>query len=188
MIKYKNIKFSKKRGKDYCQVEYNHTETTTDRNIQYDAVYTKKSDQPINKVLDDCRMRMEAHLMFASEFIDSTINLDENMDYDKYFANHEHQNDNRFDGVEVTKVEFVENKEGNLSGVKIFGTKTTQYTDKPNTNNIHTGVINLDKQSDNYYKLVVLLDAQVHDMIKAIDSWLERGLELQNAQQKMKIA
>jgi len=181
---YKSIKFINKRKVDYCLVEYNDNEVSKEREV-YDVTYTKKSNQPINKDLDDCRMRMEAHLMFASEFVDNSINLDENMDYEKYFKEFEHQQDPRFEGVEVSKVEFVYDKENKLSGVKIFGKKITQYTDKPFTNDIKTPVINLNKESDNYYKLVSILDVQVHDLIAAIDKWLERGRMLSNSQLKI---
>lgn len=183
-MNYKSIKFINKRKVDYCLVEYLDTETSKDREV-YDVTYTKKSNQPINKELDDCRMRMEAHLMFASEFVDNTINLDENMDYEKYFKEFAHQKDERFNGVEVSKIDFVYDKSNALSGVKIYGKKITQCTDKPFTNDIKTPVINLNKESDNYYRLVVILDEQVQELISAIDSWLERGFQLKNSQLKI---
>lgn len=186
-MKYNKINFTTKRNKDYCTVEYNDTETSGKGQEYFNVVNTKKTDQPITKELSDVRMRMEAHLMFASELVDNAINLDENMDYDKYFLNHEHQNDNRFDGVEVTSIEFVANKAGDLAGVKITGKKITQCTDKPFANVIKTPVINLNKESDNYYRLVTILDAQVHDLILAIDNFIARGLALKNSQLKVAV-
>lgn len=184
-MKYNKITFSTKRNKEYCTVESNETETSGRGQEYFNVKLSKNTDQPITKDLSDCRMRMEAHLMFASELVDNTINLDENLDYEKYFKEFAHQKDDRFNGVEVTKIEFVANKEGALSGVKIFGKKITQYTDKPFANDIKTPVINLNKESDNYYKLVTILDEQVHDLIKAIDDYLERGKMLKDSQLKI---
>lgn len=184
-MKYNSVSFVTKRKKDYCHVEYNDTETSGKGQEYFNVVNLKKTDQPITKDLSDCRMRMEAHLMFASELIDNAINLDENMDYEKYFKEMQHQKDSRFDGVEVDKIEFMANKAGDLAGVKIYGKKITQCTDKPFTNSIKTPVINLNKESDNYYRLVSILDEQVSDLIAAIDKYLERGMALKNSQLKI---
>lgn len=185
MQKYNSITFKNKRNKEYCIVESNETETSGKGQEYFNVVLTKNTDQPITKSLSDCRHRMEAHLMFASEFIDKSINLDENLDYEKYFKEMEHQKDERFNGVEVTKIVFISNKEGNLSGVQVIGKKITQHTDKPFTNPIKTPVINLNKESENYYKLVVILDSQVSDLISAIDDFLERGKRLKDSQLKI---
>lgn len=184
-LKYNSVEFNHKRGKDYCKVSFNQIETTGNGLENYPAEYTKKSEQPINKLMSDCKFRLEAHLMFASELIDNSINLDENMDYEKYFETFAHQQDDRFDGVEVTKVEFIANKEGELHAVKITGKKVTQHTDKPFTNVIKTPVIQLNKDSDNYYRLVILLDAQTNDLIKALDQYQEKARVMANAQLKI---
>lgn len=185
MLKYTSIEFFHKRKKDYCKVGFNQIETTGKGLEHFNALYTKQSDQPITKSISDCRFRLEAHLMFASELIDGSIDLDENMDYEKYFKEFQHQKDERFDGVEVTKVEFIPNKEGELHGVKIYGKKVTQFTDKPYTNKFSTPVIQLNKESDNYYKLVTILDEQVHDLVKSIDDYVEKAQRRQDAQLKI---
>lgn len=184
-MKYNLIEFFTKRKKSYCKVGFNQIEATGKGLDHFNAVYTKISDQPISKAIDDCKMRLEAHLMFASELVDNAINLDENMDYEKYFAEFRHQEDDRFAGVDVTKIEFIPNKEGELHGVKIYGKKVTQHTDKPYTNKISTPVIQLNKESDNYYPLVVELDGQVHDLLKAIDEYLEKAQAKKDAQLKI---
>lgn len=185
MLRYTLIEFFTKRKKDYCKLGFNQIETTGKGLDHYNALYTKISDQPISKAIDDCKMRMEAHLMFASELVDNTINLDENMDYEKYFKEFQHQQDQRFEGVDVTKIEFIPNKDGELHGVKIYGKKVTQYTDKPYTNKISTPVIQLNKETDNYYKLVVILDEQVHELLKAIDEHQEKAQAKKDAQLKI---
>lgn len=185
MMKYNSIEFFTKRKKDYCKLGFNQIETTGKGLEHFNAVYTKISDQPINKAIDDCKMRLEAHLAFASEFIDGNINLDENMDYEKYFKEFQHQKDERFNGIDVTKVEFIPNKEGELHGVKIYGKKVTQYTDKPYTNKFSTPVIQLNKESDNYYKLVVILDEQVHELISAIEEYAEQAQRRSESQLKI---
>lgn len=184
-MKINSIEFFQKRKKDYCKIGFNQLETTGKGLEHFNAVYTKISDQPITKAISDCKFRLEAHLMFASELVDNTINLDENMDYEKYFKEFQHQQDSRFNGVDVTKVEFIPNKDGELHGVKIYGKKETQHTDKPYTNKFSTPVIQLNKESDNYYKLVVLLDSQVHDLLKAIDDYRDKVQQTKDAQLKI---
>lgn len=184
-MKYNLIEFFTKRKKAYCKLGFNQIEATGKGMEHFNAVYTKISDQPISKAIDDCKMRLEAHLMFASELVDNTINLDENIDYEKYFEEFQHQKDARFNGVDVTKIEFIPNKEGELHGVKIYGKKVTQHTDKPYTNKISTPVIQLNKETDNYYKLVVILDSQIHDLIKAIDEHQEKVQARKDAQLKI---
>lgn len=185
-LKYNSIEFKTKRKQEYCFVEANNLETTGSVHDGFNVVNLKKTPQKLTKDLSDCRMRLEAHLMFASELIDEQIAIPE-LDYDKYFETFAHQNDNRFDGVEVTKVQFIPNKEGELHGVKIFGKKVTQKTDKPYTNNISTPVIPLNKESDNYYKLVSILDAQVNDTIIAISNYLDKAKAVQSSQLKVAI-
>lgn len=184
-LKYNSVEFTHKRGKDFCKVSFNQIETTGNALEHYPAEYTKKSTQPINKLMSDTKFRLEAHLMFASELIDGSIDLDENLDYEKYFETQAHQKDDRFNGVEVTKVEFIANKEGELASVKITGKKVTQLTDKPFANTIKTPVIQLNKDSDNYYKLVTILDGQISDLIKSLDDYCEKARVMANSQLKI---
>lgn len=186
-MKYTSISFKNKRSKEYCTIEYNSKESGASVQQVYDVKNIKTTDQPITKELSDLRMNMEAHLMWASEFIDGGIDLDEKLDYETYFKTNQHQHDKRFEGVEVTKIEFVPNKEGELHGVKIYGKKVTQYTDKPFTNPIKTPVIQLNKESDNYYKLVSIIDGQVNDLIIEIGNFLEKAKAVKDSQLRVAI-
>lgn len=185
-MKYNSIEFKTKRKQDYCFVEVNNLETTGSVHDGFNVVNLKKTPQPLTKDLSDCRMRLEAHLMFASEFADEKISVPE-LDYDKYFDEFGHQKDPRFYGVEVTKVEFIANKQGELSGVKIHGKKVTQNTDKPFTNTFSTPVIQLNKESDSYYPLVSFLDGQINDMIIAITNYLDKAKSIHSSQLKVAI-
>lgn len=186
-MKYTSISFKNKRSKEYCTIEYNSKESGSTIQQVYEVKNIKTTDQPITKELSDLRMNMEVHLMYASEIIDGGIDLDEKMDYESYFKNNDQQKDKRFEGVEVTKIEFIPNKAGELHGVKVYGKKVTQYTDKPFTNVIKTPVIQLNKESDNYYKLVIILDKQVDKLIGEITNFLEKAKAMKDSQLKVAV-
>lgn len=186
-LKYNSIEFRTKRKQEYCFVEANNLETTGSVHDGFNVVNLKKTPQPLTKDLSDCRMRLEVHLMLASELIDDVLNVTDNFDYEAYFENCDHQKDPRFDGVEVTKVQFIPNKAGELHAVKIFGKKVTQKTDKAYTNNISTPVIQLNKDSDHYYALVSIIDGQVNDTIIAISNYLDKAKAVQSSQLKVAI-
>lgn len=187
MLKYKKIELTKKKRQTFCKVFFPDNEVSKTQEV-YDVEWAKSSNQPLNKELSDCIERMIPHLMFSSEFIDNSINLDVDMDYDKWFKEFEWQKkglqeDHRFDNVDIDKIVFIEDKEGNLSGVNIFGHKMAMNRSKPFKNPFKSGVIRLNKDEDIYYPLVTILDSQVHDMILAIDKWLETGKELKKGSQ-----
>lgn len=189
MIKYKSLELKRKKGQVFCKVIFPDAEKSITQET-YDVEYSKSSNQPLNKELSDCIERMIPHLLFSSEFIDNSINLDKDMDYDKWFKEFEWQKeglqqDVRFDNVDIDKIVFVEDKDGNLSGVEIFGHKVAVNRSKPKKNTFSTGVIRLDKSEDVYYALVVILESQVQDMILAIDKWLAKGKELKGTQLKI---
>ena len=189
MVKYKSLKLERKKGQVYCEVVFPDNEVSKTQEV-YDVKFTKRSNQPLNKELSDCIERMIPHLLFSSEFIDNSINLDKDMDYQKWFREFEWQKeglqqDVRFDNVDVDKIVFVENKDGELSGVEIFGHKVAVNRAKPKKNTFSSGIINLNKEDDMYYPLVSILDEQVQDMILAIDKWLQRGRELKASQLKI---
>lgn len=188
-LKYKKLTLERKKGQVYCTVVAPNTETSI-TNEAYDVTNSKRSNQPLNKELSDCIERMIPHLLFASEFIDNSINLDKDMDYEKWFKEFEWQKeglqqDTRFDNVDIDKIVFIDDKDGNLVGVDIFGHKVAVKRSKPKKNTFSSGVIRLDKEEDKYYPLCTLLDEQVHDMILAIDKWLAKGAELKGSQLKL---
>lgn len=189
MIKYKKIEITRKKGQVYCKVFFPDAEKATTQEV-YEVEWSKSSNQPLNKELSDCIERMIPHLLFSSEFIDNSINLNKDMDYEKWFAEFEWQKeglqqDGRFDNVDIDKIEFVENKDGFLSGINIFGHKVAVNRPKPIKNPFKSGIIRLNKEDDNYYPLVSILDVQVQDMILAIDKWLAKGKELKKGQLKL---
>lgn len=189
MIKYKKLEITRKKGQVFCKVFFPDAEKSNTQEV-YDVEWSKSSNQPLNKELSDCIEKMIPHLLFSSEFIDNSINLDKDMDYEKWFNEFEWQKeglqqDVRFDNVDVDKIEFVENKDGFLSGINIHGHKVAVKRSKPFKNTFKSGVIRLNKEEDSYYPLVVLLEAQVQDMILAIDKWLAKGRELKGGQLKI---
>lgn len=189
MIKYKKLTLTRKKNQVYCEVVFPDNEVAKSQEV-YDVKWSKSSNQPLNKELSDCIERMIPHLLFSSEFIDNSINLNKDMDYEKWFKEFEWQKeglqqDVRFDNVDIDQIEFIENKEGGLSGIKIKGHKVAVNRAKPFKNTFSSGVINLNKTDDLYYPLIVLLDEQVQEMIEAIDKWLARGRELKGTQLKI---
>lgn len=189
MIKYKSLELKRKKGQVFCKVIFPDAEKSNTQEV-YDVEFSKSSNQPLNKELSDCIERMIPHLLFSSEFIDNSINLDKDMDYEKWFAEFEWQKqglqqDVRFDNVDIDKIEFIEDKDGNLSGINIHGHKVAVNRSKPFKNTFKSGIIRLNKEDDLYYPLVSILDEQVQDMILAIDKWLAKGRELRDGQMRI---
>jgi len=189
MVKYKELTIQRKKNQVFCTVVFPDAEVSNTQEV-YDVKWTKSSNQPLNKELSDCIEKMIPHLLFSSEFIDNSINLDKDMDYEKWFREFEWQKeglqqDVRFDNVDIDKIQFIENKDGQLAGINITGHKMAVKRSKPFKNSFKSGVINLNKTDDMYYPLITLLDTQVHDMIEAIDAWLSKGKELKGRQLKI---
>lgn len=183
MQKYSKIALTKVRKKEFVKISFKDVEQDNDRSV-YENRNTKESNRPINKEMSDSLSRMIPHLMFASEFADGTLKLNGEMDYEKWFKDHDYLDDPRFTGIEVVAVDFI-TKDNELTGVQIHGKRITQLTDNPFSNPFKTPVINLNKDQANYYKLVTILDEQIQDLILAIDKYMERGNQLANNQLKI---
>lgn len=187
MIKYKKLELTRKKGQVFCKVFFPDNEVSKTQEV-YDVEWAKSSNQPLNADLSNCIERMIPHLLYSSEFIDVSIKLNVDHDFEQWFREFEWQKkglqeDGRFDNVDIDKIVFVEDKDGNLSGVNIFGHKMAMNRSKPFKNAFKSGVIRLNKDEDQYYPLVTILDGQVNDMILAIDKWLEAGKELKKGSQ-----
>jgi len=170
-MKFKRINLTKKRKQDYLQVTFNKTDVSTDRQT-FDASYIKTSNQPMTRKLSDAVDTLIPHLAFASERVDGTLKLNGELDYEKWFNDHDFKDDDRFKTISVTKVEF--NGKEDYDSVKIHGEWYIENTAKPVKNKFFTGWIALDKTSENKYALSSLLCDHVDDLITLVDGWLEK--------------
>lgn len=170
-MKFKKIKLTKKRKQDYLQVTFSKTDVSTDRQT-FDASYVKTSNQPMTRKLSDAIDTLLPHLMFGSEKIDGTLKLDGDLNYEKWFKNHDFKDDERFENAYVTGIEFF--GKDDYDGVKITGYWETANSAKPFKNNFSTPVLNLDKMAENKYALSSLLCDHIDDLITLIDGWLEK--------------
>lgn len=182
--KFNKLTITQKRKKDYLRVTYNLVEVSKDRQT-FDANYIKTSNQPMTRELSDAIKKLIPHLMYGSELVDSTMKLKDNLDYEAFFNKFHFQDDERFDGVEVTGVQFY-GKES-LDSIKIFGYKETQLTAKPFKVKIETPVINLDRMEENRYALCALLCDHVDDLETLLDNWLTKGDTLPANQVEMEL-
>lgn len=173
MLKYTSIKIKPKKKKSLVTVVFQKTEIGKKKEHVWDAKWTKQSNQPMSKALQDAVDRLTPHLMYASELADGTINLDGEMNYDKWFKELHWKDDSRFDGLQLTEVRFIGTDL--LQAIKLFGYRETQRTDKAFKVKIETPVINIDRLPENHYALNTIADDQTEDLLAAIDGWLEKG-------------
>lgn len=156
--------------------------------VQFSEENTKKSDQPMNRELASAWERLGPHLMYGSEMCDTTILLDESIDERKWFNEAKFLDEERFQGVECTRVEFVTGAEGVLEGVKLYGHRTTQLTEKPFKAPLETPVLSLARGLTNGYKLVVVLDEHIQDVLDGLVRWHEHGETLSKIQMEADLA
>ena len=126
--------------------------------------------------------KLSPHLLYASELCNTEIILDETIDERKWFNEGKFLDEERFQGLEVTTAEFITGKEGILEGVKLWGHRTTQLTEKPFKAPLETPVISLARGMDNGYKLVVVFDEQIQDVLDGLVRWHEHGETLSKIQ------
>lgn len=179
MQKFDVLKISKRGKQHKISVRYNATEVG--EHGTWSPKWTKESNQFLSADLDNCIQKVIPHILFAAEYISEELSLDGELNYGKWFNEHQYLDDKRFTGVEITKIQFY-GKEA-LDSVKFWGHKTTQRTDKPFKSPLETPVIQLNKNSENYYPLVVILEQQMDDLQLALEEWLNKGKTLTKAQQ-----
>lgn len=172
MQKFSKVIITPKKKKSFMQVNFNKKSGNL-TGQQWTDQWSRKSDQLMSRELSDAVDALKPHLMFASELIDESIKLDENMDYEKWFSEGHYNDDERFSNLTITGVQFFGTEA--LDAVKIFGYRETEKTDKPFKVKIETPVINLDRVKENRYALVVILDEQIDTLQQKIEGWLEKG-------------
>lgn len=179
----KSIKITTKKKREFLTVKYGQDEYSKDKQ-QFDAGYQKISDQPMSRALSDVLDKLQPHLLYATELCSKEIILDEKIDARKWFNDFAFNEEERFQGLKVTQVDFIGNN-GDIDSVKLYGYRETQETEKGFKVPLQTQVINLDRAADNHYKLVVILEEQIEDLHASIKSWLVDGECLSKAQQEM---
>ena len=178
MLNYKQIEVTAKGKKQFMKVAFSKVETNREKQM-FNTEWSKKSDQPLTKDLSNAIDKLIPHLMFGTTLADSSINLDENMDYPKWFAEHHYNDDERFDGVVVNKVAFYGNN--NVESVKLYGYKLIEEFGKPFKVKIETPVIALDRHAENKFPLVVNLEEMCNDIQVLAKAWME-GATLSKAE------
>lgn len=181
MLKFSQLEIKRKRkGKTLIKVTYNEDEVSRFENV-WDTKKTKESNQYASVGLDNAIQAMIPHAMFGSELISTEIKLNKDLDYPLWFKDSHFKDDERFSYVEIDKIQFFGSEKAD--SVKIFAHRVTQLTDKAFKVKFETPVINLDKNGDNYYKLVTILTDQVDDLQTEIDHWTSKGDTLTKEQQ-----
>lgn len=178
-LKFTEIQI-KKRGKNH-KIIAKWASTEVGQNGTWSPKWTKESNQFLSADLNNCIERVIPHLMWGGEYISEEINLDGELNYNKWFNEHQYQDDDRFNGVVVTKIQFIGNEA--LDAVKIWGHKVTERTEKPFKAPLETPVLSLMRGGDYQYPLVVLLDEHMNNLLLALDEWLEKGKTLSKAEQ-----
>lgn len=187
MNKFNKVLLTKKNKQQYLKVVFAKDEVSRDGQI-FDARYVKESNQKLSKELSVSFQTLTPHLLFASKLADSGIKLNKDMDYPKWFKEDHWKDDERFEDVFITGVEFFGND--TLESVKLFGYKEIDWTDsdRPFKVKIETPVLHLDRSEQNRYPLVVQLDEQVQSLVSDVDAWLEKGETMTKAQQELELS
>lgn len=172
MQKFNKVIITPKKNKSFMQVNFNKKAGNM-TGQQWNDQWSRKSDQLMSKDLSDAIDCLKPHLMFASELIDDSIDLDQNMDYEKWFSEGHYNDDERFNNLTITGIQFFGTEA--LDAVKLFGYRETEKTDKPFKVKIETPVINLDRVKENHYALVSIIDTQIDTLQEKIEGWLEKG-------------
>jgi|SRR5215217_1021693 len=185
-MKFNKVNITKKNKQQYLKVTFNKDEVSPDGQV-FDAKYVKESNQKLSKALSQSLQSLTPHLLFATKLADSEIDLDENLDYPKWFKEDHWKDDVRFEDVTITGVQFLGNEV--LESVKLFGHKEVDWTDSERTFKVklETGVIHLDRSEINRYPLVVQLEEQIDSLCQDIEAWLEKGETLTKKQQELEL-
>jgi hypothetical protein len=186
MQQFNKVIVTKKNKQQYLKVTFNKDEVSTDGQI-FDARWVKESNQKMSKALSQALTSLTPHLLFATKLADSSIKLDQKLDYPKWFREDHWKDDERFEDVTITGVQFFGNE--TLESVKLFGYKEVDWTEsgKSFKNKIETPVLHLSRSENNLYPLTVQLDEQIGDLTAAVELWLEKGDTLSKKQQELEL-
>ena len=177
------VSITTKKKRDYIKLELDKVEVSKDKQL-FDVHWTKKSNQLMSRKLSDLMEKLEPHLLWATELTDRTIITDEKIDARKFFNEFKFRDEERFQGLKVTGIDFIGNNDV-IESVKLYGYRETQLTDVGFKVPIPTPVINLDRTAENHYPLVVILEEQILDLHAELLLYLEKGETLTIAQQAM---
>lgn len=186
MQTFSQVKITRKNKQQYLKVMFTKDEVSQDGQI-FDARYVKESNQLLSKGLSNAFSALTPHLLFATTLADSSIDLDENLDYPKWFREDHWKDDERFNDTYITGVQFFGNE--TLESVKLFGFKEVDWTEsgKSFKVNIETPVMHLMRSEHNLYPLTVQLNDQIEDLVSGVEAWLEKGETLTKKQQALEL-
>lgn len=186
MQSFNKVQVTRKNKQNYLKVLFTKDEVSSDGQI-FDARYVKESNQLLSKALSNAFQALTPHLLFATTLADSSINLDENLDYPKWFREDHWKDDERFESCYVTGVQFFGNE--TLESVKLFGYKEVDWIEsgKSFKVTIETPVMHLMRSEHNLYPLVTQLNDQIEDLVSGVEAWLEKGETLSKKQQALEL-
>lgn len=186
MQNFSKVLITKKNKQQYLKVIFSKDEVSKDGQI-FDARYVKESNQLLSKSLSTAFQSLCPHLLFATTLADSSIDLDENLDYPKWFREDHWKDDERFQDVAITGIQFFGNE--TLESVKLFGYKEVDWTDsgKSFKVKIETPVLHLSRSENNLYPLTIQLDEQINDLVAGVEAWLEKGETMTKKQQELEL-
>lgn len=179
-MKINKVSIATKKKRDYLKVEFAKVEIGKEQQM-FDAKFTKQSNQPASRKLSDALEKLCPHLLYATELCTTEIILDDKIDARKWFDEFKFHEEERFQGLKITGIEFIGNNDV-IDSVKLYGYRETQLTDKGFKVPLETQVINLDRTAENHYPLVVILEEQIQAVHDGLEAWYEKGESLTKAQ------
>jgi len=142
--------------KNFLKLSYRQVEIGINGLDDAATVGNKKTyDKEAHRDLIYAFNRLCPHLLFQTELIDKSVAIPADIEDKKYFDDFLFDDDERFEGVTVTKVQTFGKNE--IEGIKIFGEKTNSNGD---VCPLRTGVIYFNQNDGTEYALRTIVQSQ----------------------------
>lgn len=155
--------------KGLLKLDYKQTEVGINGLDDAAIATTKKtSDKQAHRHLVDAFNRLSPHLLFQTELIDSKVAIPADMEAEEWFQKFHFDDDDRFEGVSVTKIETF--GKDSVEGIRIIGQKENSNGD---VCPLKTGVIYFDREDPDHYPLNHIVETAWETLEFECEEWLK---------------
>lgn len=156
--------------KDKLKLKFQQTARTGRQGINepFSSIDTSNPDLEVHRHLKDALFRLIPHTLFSTGFADAKVSIPTAIEDKKWFDDGHFEDDERFSNIEVTGIDFIGKHA--IEGVKIHAVKSNGKDEKTK---FKTPVIYLDRNVEDAYQLVVILNAQLETLIFEIEAYMD---------------
>lgn len=162
-MKIKSIKFKN----DKTLIKFFSSEQPRGYNEVIEETVDKKTDQIRHKDFQAALDKIAPHILIRGEFTNIMDRLDRPIDM-KWFSDFSHEDDPRFDGIEITGV-IIQGKDA-TDGVQLVGRKVMEDGGVIELKTPSIGLFN--DGSDYYYPLADILSSQIETLLTEAESFV----------------